>query len=199
MIQAIELAERGVGIGVGRAGDGHHRRELGVAERGEAADDRGDDEREHQRRPRARPLRVAGGGGADRREDAGADDRADAERDHVPRAERPLQRVTRLGGLRDEGVEGLPLDELFEKAQVPRRIAGAPRISVRKLPGRAFREMGRPAWEDPPPAAASAVRAPESRGAAVPGWAVEAPAGSRARARVPRGRVFRSSWKWGLQ
>ena len=34
-----QLAERRVGVGVGGAGDRHHRRELGVAERGEPAGD----------------------------------------------------------------------------------------------------------------------------------------------------------------
>ena len=37
MIQATELAERGVGVGVGAAGDGDHGGELGVAECGEGA------------------------------------------------------------------------------------------------------------------------------------------------------------------
>ena len=32
-----QLAERGVGVGIGRSGDGHHRGELGVAERREDA------------------------------------------------------------------------------------------------------------------------------------------------------------------
>ena len=49
-----QLAERGVGVRVGAARDGDHRGELGVAERGEAADDRGEHERRHQRRARRR-------------------------------------------------------------------------------------------------------------------------------------------------
>ena len=36
-----DLAERRVGVGVGAAGDRHHRRELGVAERGERAREAG--------------------------------------------------------------------------------------------------------------------------------------------------------------
>ena len=39
MIQAIKLAHRGVGVDVGRAGDGNHGGELGVAKAGEGADD----------------------------------------------------------------------------------------------------------------------------------------------------------------
>ena len=107
-----ELAERGVGVGVGAAGDRHHRRELGVAERGEAAGDGGEDEREDQRGPGAGPRGVAGGGGADGREDAGADDRADAEHDDVERAERPLELMLRALRLSDRmRVEALGAEE----------------------------------------------------------------------------------------
>ena len=86
-----QLAERGVGVGVGRARDRHHRGELGVAERGEAAGDRGEQEREDDRRAGAGAERVADDRGAGRGEDAGADGGADAERGEVPLAERALE------------------------------------------------------------------------------------------------------------
>ena len=70
MIQATSSPSVRVGVGVGRARHRHHRRELGVAQRGEAADDGRQHEREHQRGAGARPLRIARGRGADRREDA---------------------------------------------------------------------------------------------------------------------------------
>ena len=46
------LAERCVSVGVGAAGNRNHRRELGVAERGEAAGQSGRDVGEHDRRAR---------------------------------------------------------------------------------------------------------------------------------------------------
>ena len=46
-----QFAERGVGVGIGRAGDGNHRGEFGVAEAGKDADDGNKDERECERRP----------------------------------------------------------------------------------------------------------------------------------------------------
>ena len=82
-----ELAERGVGIGVGRAGHRHHRRELGVAQRGEPTGDRGEHERDHDRGPGAEVVRAARDRRAGRGEDARADDRADAERGQVPLAQ----------------------------------------------------------------------------------------------------------------
>ena len=57
-----ELAEGGVGIGVGRAGDGNHGGQFGVAEAGEDADDGHENEREAQApdpRRDGRPWRCA--------------------------------------------------------------------------------------------------------------------------------------------
>ena len=102
-----KLAECGVGVGIGRAGDGNHGREFGVAEAGEGADN--GDERKRERECRSssgtaghggvsdEPVnkrRIADGGlievlpghgGANDRKDAGADDGADAERGERPR------------------------------------------------------------------------------------------------------------------
>ena len=83
-----ELAHRRVGVGVGAAGDGNHRRELGVAEAGERAADAGDDEREDDRRAGA-----IGDSRGRADEQAGADDRADAERDERYRAQGALERA----------------------------------------------------------------------------------------------------------
>ena len=99
MIQAIELAQRRVRVGVGAAGLRDHRGQLGVAQRREPADDAEQDEREDQRRTGAvaddlaARERFAGGRGADGREDPGADDRADREHDQIAGAEHALQRV----------------------------------------------------------------------------------------------------------
>ena len=49
-----QFAERRVRVGVGRAGDRHHRRELGVAQRGEAAGHGRQDERDRPRPGRRR-------------------------------------------------------------------------------------------------------------------------------------------------
>ena len=73
-----QLAHRRVRVRVGAAGDGNHRRELGVTQAGERAADSGDDERQHHRRTRAIGDRSGGA-----HEQTGADDCADAERDEV--------------------------------------------------------------------------------------------------------------------
>src|SRR5262249_39225466 len=70
-----ELPERCVRIGVGAAGHGDHRSQLGVAERREGARTTREQERHHERRSRG-----VGGGGPRKDEDPGTDDRADAER-----------------------------------------------------------------------------------------------------------------------
>ncbi len=118
-----ELAERGVGVGVGGAGDGNHGGQLGVAEAGERADEGHQDHGERDggagagtagergvRDDVVDERRVGDGGGgkllagdgrADDGEDARADDGADAERGERPRAEGLLQRV--LGFFRVAG------------------------------------------------------------------------------------------------
>ena len=80
-----KLAEGGVGVGVGRAGDRYHRGELGVAECGESAGDRRKDEEKRDCRP------AIEGGVADSREDAGANDRSDSERSQIDYPERRPQ------------------------------------------------------------------------------------------------------------
>ncbi len=96
-----QFAERGVGVGIGRAGDGNHRGEFGVAEAGEDADDSDEDEGQCECRTGAGASGHGGvreqvvdqrgvadfgsvellsrHGGADDGEDAGADDGANAE------------------------------------------------------------------------------------------------------------------------
>ena len=83
-----QLAHRRVGVGVGAAGDGDHRGELGVTETGERAADAGDDEREDDRRARA-----IGDRGRRAHEQAGADDRADPQRHERERTQRPPERA----------------------------------------------------------------------------------------------------------
>jgi len=107
---AAVLPERGVGVGVGRSGDRDHRGELGVAQAGESTGRRGQQEGQHDARPRVLRRRQAR-----QHEDAGADDVADAEHHQPRRPQHPLQRVlaagTRLGpqafdGLRHpQGIE----------------------------------------------------------------------------------------------
>src|SRR5690606_8262473 len=81
-----QLAERGEGVGVGRAGRRHRGRELGVAEGGERRDDRADDERQRDRGPGVLPRLDPGEG-----EDAGSDDDPDPETDEVAAGQRPPQ------------------------------------------------------------------------------------------------------------
>ena len=84
-----ELADHDIRVRVGAAGDGHHRRELCVGQRGEPAHRRRNDERKHQAR--------SGALGADcgENEDAGAYHGADAEQHELERAERAFQALAR--------------------------------------------------------------------------------------------------------
>ncbi len=86
-----ELAQRGVGERVGRAGDRHRGRELGVAEGRQPAADRG----EHERQDHAGPGDLLGGL-AGQREDAGADDDTDAEDRQVQGGQTFLELVLRV-------------------------------------------------------------------------------------------------------
>ena len=99
------FAERCIRVGVGRTRYGNHRSELGITERRKSADDCGDDERYHQRRPCAGPVRVARRSRADSSEYASADDRADAEQRQLNRAERAVQLVLRLFGVFQNRIE----------------------------------------------------------------------------------------------
>ena len=124
-----QFAHGGVGVGVGRAGDGNHRRELGIAEAGERADDGDQHQRKRQRRTRAGPpghggvqdevvdeRRVLDRGRvevlpghrrADDGEDARSDDCANAEGGERPRPEGLFQRVLRLLELRGEACRSI--------------------------------------------------------------------------------------------
>ena len=81
-----EFADRGVAVGVGRAGHRQGRGQLGVAQAGQGADDARDQEGQQHGRTGVQRRGVAG---AD--EDAGADDATDAQEHEVPGTERPLQ------------------------------------------------------------------------------------------------------------
>ena len=81
-----QLAERRVGVGIGGARDGDHRRELGVAQRREHAGDACRDKRQHQGGAGAIVGRDSG-----QHEDAGADDRPDAEAGQLNRTEHAMK------------------------------------------------------------------------------------------------------------
>ena len=122
-----QLSERRVGVGVRGARNGDHRRELGVAESGERADDSDEDQRDRQRwacagtagdravvEDEVDDRRVAEGGkcsrlaadrDADDGEDTRPDDRADTERSERDRTKRLLQRVFGLLRFRDQLVD----------------------------------------------------------------------------------------------
>jgi hypothetical protein len=80
------LAHRGVAVGIGRSRHRQGRRQLGVTQGHEGAEQAGDDEGDHDRRPGE-----LGGGAAGQDEDAGADDAADAQQHQVQRAQRAFQ------------------------------------------------------------------------------------------------------------
>ncbi len=81
-----ELAESGVAVGIGRAGNGNQRGKLGVAEPREDAADAGKNEGDDNR-----GAGEQGGSGTGEDEDAGADDGSNAQRRFTgPRARRRL-------------------------------------------------------------------------------------------------------------
>ena len=100
-----DLAEGGVGEGVGRSGHRHGRGELRVAEGGQTTHHGADDEGVDDRRPGILLGRSAGD-----REDAGADDDADAEDDEIERRQTSFEMVVGL----ISGRQGL-LDRLRAK------------------------------------------------------------------------------------
>ena len=122
-----DLAERRVGVGVGAARDRDHRRELGVAQRGEAAGEPGQHVRE-----RDRGARLVGGGGAGEHEDPGADDRADAEQREVERGQRALE-VLALLDVAHQLLERLGLQQV--------RVQSSSRALAGSRPGPPLRRM----------------------------------------------------------
>ena len=102
-----DLAERGVGVGVGAAGDRDHRRELGVAQRREAAGEAGRHVGEHDRRPR-----LVGGRRPGQHEDAGADDRADAQQRQIHGRQRALERLAPVLDVADQLLDRLRLQQI---------------------------------------------------------------------------------------
>ena len=119
-----EFAHGRVSVGVGRAGDGDHAGEFGVAKSSESADERDENHADGERGSGAgaakhggamqqvvehRRVQDAGGGelftgdgGADDGENSGADDGANAERGQADGAEGLLQRVLGQLAVRDE-------------------------------------------------------------------------------------------------
>ena len=132
-----QLAHGGIGVGVGAAGDGNHRRQLCVAEPGEGADDRHQHDGKSQRRSCARPacqgvvvhqvieqrgVQNGGGikllprdGGTDHGKNPRTDHRTDAQRGQRPGAERFLKTV--LGELRvaDQLVDRFGCEQLLSQ------------------------------------------------------------------------------------
>ncbi len=82
-----DLADHGVGVGVGGTRHRHHRGQLRIAERGHAAHKAGDDEAEQH--AGAGLLRGFGG----QHEDAGADHGADTQHGELEGTQRPVQRL----------------------------------------------------------------------------------------------------------
>ena len=132
-----DFAQCGVSVSVGAAGDGDHRREFGVAERGETTNERGDEKRQGNAGSRAQAADggdgvaavqhqvengrvedrfelqlLAGGGGSGQDEDAGADDGADAEGDEAPRTDRFAQAPLGREGSGDQRVDAARAEEL---------------------------------------------------------------------------------------
>ncbi len=137
------FAERRVRICIGAAGDGDHRGQFGVAQSGEAAGDRHQQERNRNRRSgrwatvhersggaagaheiddyverlrvqEGRSLEIfSGGGGPGKNENAGTDDGADTKSGQRPRAQRFAEAVFRVLGVGDQLVDGLAAENLL--------------------------------------------------------------------------------------
>ena len=135
-----QLAQRGVGVGVGRAGNGNHRGQFGIAEAGERADNGHQHHGERDGRAGARPAGqrrvgddvvapaaysacwwrielLAGNRRADDREDARANHGADAQRGQRPRPERLLEPVLGLFRVADQLVDRLAGKQLVRQVQ----------------------------------------------------------------------------------
>src|SRR6185437_5071069 len=82
------LTQSGVAVSVGRAGDGNHGGELGVAEAGENAANPGNDKGKNDGGPG-----VHGRGRSRQNENAGADNGADSQGNQVARSQGALQAV----------------------------------------------------------------------------------------------------------
>lgn len=97
-----QFPHRGVGVGIGAARDGHHGRELRVAQPGEEAGEAGQYEGVGDRRPG-----VMCGLRAGEHEDAGADGAADAEGGEADDTEIAVQVCFGRAGLLAHDVHGL--------------------------------------------------------------------------------------------
>jgi hypothetical protein len=136
-----ELPHRGVGIGVGRAGNGDHGSELGVTKPGKCADDRDEDERDGECGTGAGAAKhggvayevvqhrsvedggsielLAGNGGADDGKDAGSDDGSDAERGEGDGPESFAEPVLGLLRVGNELVDGFTRKGLAWQSPAP--------------------------------------------------------------------------------
>jgi hypothetical protein len=136
-----QFAEGGVGVGIGRAGDGDHGSELGVTEAGEDADDGDEDQREGEsgacagtsghggvreqvvNQGSVADLRgvelLACHGGADDGEDAGTDDSANAESRERPGAQGLFQRMLGIFGFADQLIDGFAGKQLIGQGGSP--------------------------------------------------------------------------------
>ena len=109
-----ELAEGGVGVGVGRAGHRDHRRQLGVAQGRQGADEAAENVGDDDGRSGVLRRRLAG-----EHEDPRADHRTDAQGGQVEGAQTPLERMSAfLIGLGDQDRERL-LGEKSHAAERP--------------------------------------------------------------------------------
>ena len=104
-----EFAQGGVGVGIGRAGHGHHRGEFRVTERRESTGD----ERNHQRRSRARRVHATCRRRADGGEDARADNGSDAEERELQGAEAAFELAFWILGVAQQSVARLEAKESF--------------------------------------------------------------------------------------
>ncbi|MNV22306.1 hypothetical protein D3C71_1132730 [compost metagenome] len=113
------FAQGGVGVGVGAAGDRHHRRELGVAQARQCTGNAGEHEREHHC-----GAGMVGRGLAGEHEDTCADHRTDAQHDEVFGRESPFQRGFAVQAAFD-GLAGIDVPGRFDRFDPQQRLQHA--------------------------------------------------------------------------
>src|SRR6185295_6895750 len=117
-----DFTERCVRVCVSRTGDRDHRGKLGIAKSSEAANDCGNDKRDHQRRTGAWAVRIAGSGSTDSCEDSSTDDGAYSEKRELNGTKRAAELMLGFFGVFEDRVERLDAKQATERRSDARLV-----------------------------------------------------------------------------